>query len=74
MLRQLVIRTEGISVGVIKMLGQQVGFGPVGKLNMTRTKGISAGLKKVLCQLVGLGLVERTNIKLIENDSYRRYI
>ena len=37
-------RTEGISVGVIRMLSQLVGFGPVERAIIIRTGGISVGV------------------------------
>ena len=70
----LVTRTESISVGVIRMLIQLVGFGLVEQLNaksdvcfqdsrMTRTEGISVRVIRMLSQLIGFGPVERAIIK-----------
>jgi len=61
-----VTRTEGISVRVIRMLCQLVGFDPVERANvkfMTRTEGIFVRVIRMLSQLVGFGPVERANVK-----------
>ena len=63
----ILIRTEGMYVGVMRMLSQLVGFGPVERLFMTRAEGISVGVVRMLCQLVGFGPVERLNVKFTKN-------
>ena len=58
-----VTRTEVISVTVIKMQSELVGFDPVERATITRTEGMSVRVIRMLGQLVGLGSVERANVK-----------
>ena len=60
MMWQLVIRTEGVSVGIIRMLCQLVGVVRVERvIIIIRTEGISVRIIKMLGQLVRNFPVER---------------